>query len=115
MSNEHEDISRHILAVLGACSRCRAHFTDESLRFVGRSDNLWILAVSCTSCGNEEYVAAVVSDEVVDAVEFSPTGQQQEENRPHPEPITVDDVLDMHEFLESFNGDLRSLLSRRHH
>jgi hypothetical protein len=27
----------------------------------------------------------------------------------------VDDVLDMHEFLESFDGDLRSLLSRRHH
>lgn len=112
---DQDDVRRIVLSVLDGCSTCgRAHELDD-LRVVGRSGTLWMLGVTCPSCNSQSFVAAVVGDQA----DVDPDVSSFDDADVEPalsetgEPVTVDDVLDMHEFLESFNGDFHRLFARR--
>lgn len=80
-----------------------------------------MMVVQCKDCHARSFVAALVGE----ATSASPIGQlydlatsNQPFDYPAPdvrdeidaEPVSVDDVLTMHEFLEEFDGDFRKLL-----
>ena len=102
------DVRQVVLSVLETCSQCHQPYELQDIRIVGRHGNLWVLAVSCSHCDAQAFVAAVVSDSDVEEAtgeSASPAAMGS--------PVTVDDVLDMHEFLESFDGDFHALFSGR--
>jgi hypothetical protein len=119
MDHEHSsEVRRIVLSVVEECSRCRQRFSIEDLRVVGRNGNLWVLAVRCPTCEAQAFVAAVVG-EYEDGTTIEATAIELADASEHmsdesdDEPISVDDVLDMHEFLEAFDGDFFHLFSRR--
>jgi hypothetical protein len=103
------DVRQVVLSVLETCSQCHQPYELQDIRIVGRHGNLWVLAVSCSHCDAHACVAAVVSDSDVEDV----TAEESASNADAGTPVTVDDVLDMHEFLESFDGDFHALFSGR--
>lgn len=86
-----------------ACSVCREPVAPEATRLLARRDDLLFLEVSCAACASVTlgFVFAADDVHVPDVVRLAgaPT-------------LTADDVLDMHEHLAAWQGDLRSLLER---
>jgi len=121
---DHIEVRRIILSVLEECSQCHYPHSLDDFQVVGRRDGLWVLRVHCTACHAEVYVAAVVGEagfdiaetdgiDWLDANDLAVEAEIEETIEDEPEPVTVDDVLDMHEFLETFDGDFHALFARR--
>jgi hypothetical protein len=115
--DQSSEVRRIVLSVVEDCSQCRQRFSIEDLRVVGRNGNLWVLAVRCPECDSQAFVAAVVGEyedgTTVEATAIDLIDESESETEPESHPVTVDDVLDMHEFLEQFDGDFLHLFSRR--
>lgn len=117
---DHTEVRRIVLSVLEECSQCYYPHSLDDFQVVGRRDGLWVLRVHCTACHAEVYVAAVVGEAGFDVAETDGIDWLEaadvlveDEIEDEPEPVTVDDVLDMHEFLETFDGDFHALFARR--
>lgn len=115
MEDDRRDIKQIVLSVLEECSQCHHPHSIDDFRVVGRNGNLWVLTTRCSRCSAQAFVAAVVGDYGVEVADADTEWVEEDEERDEHEadPVTVDDVLDMHEFLESFDGDFRALFSRR--
>jgi hypothetical protein len=116
--DQSSEVRRIVLSVVEDCSHCRQRFSIEDLRVVGRNGNLWVLAVRCPQCDSQAFVAAVVGEyedgTTIEATAIDLTEEPEVEYMDSvEEPVTVDDVLDMHEFLEEFDGDFMHLFTRR--
>lgn len=113
--HDHLDVKRMVLSVLENCSHCHEPHAIDDFRIVGRNGNLWVLTIRCAHCAARAYVAAVVGDYGVDIAETEAAdwAGKAAMNAAVPEPVTVDDVLDIHDFLETFDGDFQALFTRR--
>jgi hypothetical protein len=80
------------------CTVCEERVPAERLRLLAWRDELVFLQIDCGSCLSTT-LGFVVAGAADDSEE--PSG---------PPPITSDDVLDMHQFLASWRGDLSALL-----
>jgi hypothetical protein len=81
------------------CTVCEEHVPAERVRLLARRDDLLFLQVDCPACGSTS-LGFVADERVVTEADRLADGT----------PITSDDVLDMHAFLESWTGDLGALV-----
>jgi hypothetical protein len=81
------------------CTVCDERVPAERLRLLAWRDELVFLQIDCASCLSTSlgFVVSGAGDEPLE--------------RPDPPPISSDDVLDMHQFLASWRGDLSGLLA----
>ncbi|MBX6341163.1 MAG: hypothetical protein IRY97_01790 [Thermomicrobiaceae bacterium] len=112
MEQDQARIRRLVLSILEDCSQCGQPHSLDDFRVVGRNGNLWVLTIRCSACDAQAFVAAVIGDQDSDAIQMASVEGWAEDAEAN-DPVTVDDVLDMHEFLETFDGDFRTLFSRR--
>lgn len=116
--DQSSEVRRIVLSVVEDCIQCRQRFSVEDMRVVGRNGNLWVLAVRCPECASQSFVAAVVGEHddgtTVEAAAIDLVEEDAVDPEPEfMEPIDVDDVLDMHEFLNEFDGNFLRLFNRR--
>ncbi len=80
------------------CTVCDERVPAERLQLLAWRDELVFLQIDCSSCLSTSlgFVVSGAGDEPLERPE-----------EPH---ITSDDVLDMHQFLASWRGDLSALL-----
>lgn len=80
------------------CTVCDERVPAERLRLLAWRDELVFLQIDCEACDSTTlgFVVAGVTDD--------------QQPRPAPPPISADDVLDMHQFLATWRGDLSTLL-----
>jgi hypothetical protein len=84
------------------CSVCGERVPSDAIRLLAWRDGLAFLQLECAACLSTTLGFAVDGrPEDPAAFDSSPT------------PITVDEVLDMHQFLAGWRGDLASLLRAR--
>lgn len=81
-----------------------------NVNVLGHRHDIWFLSVFCPSCQSQGLVAAVVREEreeepVAELMEVTKKGRDKR-------PVEMDEVLDMHNFLKSFDGDFACLFSR---
>lgn len=87
---------------------------------VSQKPDVWMMMVECPDCHTRSFVAAVVDENRADearsalqemAIELSIRDINAAQAQPvaPAEPLTEDDVSDMREFLEGFNGDFKRL------
>jgi hypothetical protein len=90
----------HLVAPPGGlrCTVCEERVPATRIRLLARRDDLVFLEIDCGSC-----LSATLG--------FILDGRADEPAAPGREPISTDDVLDMHELLASWQGDLTGLLS----
>ena len=93
------------------CGVCGELYEAGNIRVLGHQEDLWFLSVFCSACHTQALVAAVVREESVEVM----TDLTEEEYAKFAEmkPVSGNEVLDMHEFLKNFTGDVSDVLSMK--
>jgi hypothetical protein len=90
------------------CSVCGTNHSRSDIRVLGKVDTMWIVRVTCSKCETSIKLLVQLEERRVAARPVKErTGRQL---RPA---VTADDVIDAHEFLEGFDGDVRALFGPR--
>jgi C4-type Zn-finger protein len=94
------------------CSVCGEHYEANDIKVLGHRDNIWFLNVSCSACHSRALVAATIkegepSEAVTELTEAELTKFVEAS------PIGADDILDLHAFLQDFDGDFVEIFSRK--
>ena len=105
MSEQGKWLRQILLQVVRCCPHCQCPYEEADVRLLGQKDDAWILSLYCRSC----HVLAIVGLGVTSTGEMSPQGVEYFKQTP---PLGSDDLLDMHLFLERFDGDFRGLMER---
>jgi len=93
------------------CSVCGQRYEADNIDVLGHQEDLWFLSILCPACHARCLVAAVVREDSVPEVITDLTQAELDRFR-NVSKVTTDDVLDMHNFLKDFDGDLSQLFSR---
>ncbi|MGA7672748.1 MAG: hypothetical protein WBW04_20195 [Nitrolancea sp.] len=112
MDSNEFDVRRTVVSVLEQCSNCKQQYSLDDARVIERQGELWVLSVHCSHCEAQAYVAAVVDGEGAEVDEMNRADEPDSEGATE-ESVSVDDVLDLHEFLDTFDGDFAALFHRR--
>jgi hypothetical protein len=120
-------IRRIVLERLGTCRVCHRQHEDRDVSVVSQKPDVWMMVVECPDCRTRSFVAAVVDEKQVDDASVALRRLAGEHLRPRAgldlneiaadvpaetQPVSQEDVDGMHTFLETFNGDFRSLFAK---
>ena len=112
-----KQIKRIVLNRMERCTVCHREFGSDDINVVSRRADMWMMVVTCTECHSRNFVAAVLGDGDPDEAQLalrklSESGRIGVESPEEDEadavggtPVSIDDVIDMHEFLSGFDGD----------
>lgn len=97
-----------------ACAACGETYGDAHIRLIAQREELFFVDLSCDHCGTQ--AVAIVSIEI----DGDSLTLESGELVPGPGPgrgvsdqaVSADDVIDMHELLERFEGDMQRLIAR---
>ncbi len=103
------------------CPACGRRYRGSRIRLLAERDGLYFVDMDCSRCGShtvaivtveldESDVAIIDVSDIELAVDMEPE-HLGEELPLGAAPVTADDVLDMHQFLAEFEGDMRTLLA----
>ncbi len=114
------------------CYRCGRGYEPASILVLARRSDVWMVMISCTGCEQKDtYVVKfppqlqgrrhVTSYRISKPPASTPLPPQTAEpsltlsditeTPPLSQPVSADDVLNMHLFLKDFNGDFQQLFS----
>src|SRR3712207_6520453 len=94
------------------CPACGRRYRGSKIRLLAERDGLFFVDLDCARCGS--HTVAIVTVEIDDSnvsitdvsdvsLSVDALGDYIDEGMPlDGEPVTADDVLEMHEFLEAF-------------
>lgn len=90
------------------CSVCGQNHSRSDIRVLGKLESAWIVRVTCSKCDTSFKLLVVVDDE---RTNVSPVQEsvRRPERRRRPA-VSLDEVLDAHEFLKSFEGGVAQML-----
>lgn len=127
-NTSEKQIKRIVLDRMERCSVCHRGFETDDIRVLSRRADIWMMVVECTECHARNFVAAVLNDgdpneaqlalrrlsqgdgEPDAAAGVGAAGRRKKTPAEPPKPpVTTDDVLDMHEYLNGFDGDFQKL------
>ncbi len=133
MDASDNQIRRIVVERMDRCTVCHRRFVEDDVEVVSRKSDVWLMIVQCKDCHSRSF-AAVVGDtsapiDTESLFGFRPDGsieitfetdgeyfdlQHFSEGDGEPgEEVTVDDLLEMHDFLDSFDGDFKALFAEQ--
>ena len=83
------------------CSCCDNQFTPECVEIIRIEDNCAVVKIQCTHC-NKNYGIAMVG---IEKIEIVPPDNVDKVFIPNLPPITTDDVIEAHKFIDSLGDD----------
>ena len=92
------------------CSGCGQRYEEENIEVLGHHEDMWFLSVYCVPCRAQYLVTAVIDEEGAPET-FTDLSAAELEKFQDAESLKVDEVLDMHSFLQKFDGDFSRLFS----
>lgn len=93
------------------CAACGFGYAENGIRVLAERDGLFFVDLACDMCGSSAMAivtVAVDDDAVPQAVD--PELVRAVTPAPEPAPVGLDDVLDVHQVLSGWQGDLVGLL-----
>jgi DNA-directed RNA polymerase subunit RPC12/RpoP len=121
------NIKQIVLRNMHRCVVCHREYSTDDIEIISRKSDIWTMLVECEDCHARNFVAAVLNDAdpqeaqlalrrlTEEAMVQGDHASREDEERILPEgpvngrPVTAGDVLDMHLFLEDFDGDFSAL------
>lgn len=96
------------------CPACRRPYRDAGISLLAERDGLFFVDLDCAVCGSHTVAIVTVGSEDAEGqiAEIPMVGDMLAQLEPRPadgEPVSADDVLEMHEFLAGFRGDVEAL------
>ena len=107
----NESIIKRLMSSV-KCAVCEQCYEENSIKIIGHQEDLWFLSVFCSACHSRFLVAAVIKEDMAPKVITDLTEAEQEKFR-NIDKLIANDVLDMHNFLKDFDGDLSQLLRHK--
>ena len=96
------------------CSGCGRSFSADDMHIRARRGRVWLAAVTCSHCGLQGLImAAIRTGDARDSESALEVDAEEMASFRERGPISSDEVLDLHCFLEQFRGDVRQLLGER--
>lgn len=93
------------------CNVCGQNHSKSDIRVLGRLESAWIVRVTCMRC-QTSFKLLVVIDEA--SAKRTPARAEPRVTRERRRPaVTLDEVLDAHDFLQSYEGDLKALFRQK--
>jgi hypothetical protein len=98
------------------CAACGKSMADCDINILAQQGNRALVRVTCTSCSDENLLQIVFqgeaeTDEAAPAAQLRRRRPTIDEGRPEVgEPISSDELLDLHSLLQDHSGDLRELV-----
>ena len=103
------------------CPACGRRYRGSRIKLLAERDGLFFVDLDCTRCGSHTVAIVTVEEgetelSIIDASDIELAVDLEPEHLGEELPdklalVTADDVLDMHELLTDFDGDMRALLS----
>jgi hypothetical protein len=89
------------------CGVCGTNHSRSEISVVGKRAGAYVVRVVCSKCATNVMLHVYVGEK--------PAGQKAlaQPKRPQRPALTFDDVIDAHEQLESFTGDIAELFAPR--
>jgi hypothetical protein len=120
MDTSEKQIKRIVLDRMERCSVCHRGFEPDDVHVLSRKSDMWMLMVSCGECQARNFVAAVIGDGDAEEAQLAlrrlgeehvrtRTDIEPEDEGMSGEPVSVDDVIEVHQFLQGFDGDFKAL------
>ena len=120
MDTSEKQIKRIVLDRMERCSVCHRGFEPDDVHVLSRKSDMWMLMVSCGECQARNFVAAVIGDGDAEEAQLAlrrlgeehvrtRTDIEPEDEGVTGEPVSVDDVIEVHQFLQGFDGDFKAL------
>jgi hypothetical protein len=124
MDTSEKQIKRIVLDRMERCSVCHRGFEPDDVHVLSRKSDMWMLLVSCGECQARNFVAAVIGDGDAEEAQLAlrrlgeehvrtRTDIEPEDDGVPGEPVSVDDVIEIHQFLQEFDGDFEALFRNR--
>jgi transcription initiation factor IIE alpha subunit len=122
--NELSQIIRYLKKTL-PCANCTNGYKGESIEVLSTFDDQGLFSLKCPKCQNQLLVHITISDEERNMSEPKSKGTQLirahraiadkdiEAQTLDGTNISTDDVINMHFFLNQFNGDFKKLFSKQ--
>lgn len=98
------------------CSVCGTNHSKSEISPLGKREGGWVVRVTCSKCETAITLLVYVGDKNEKTAKPLASTQRlalDAPRRPRRPPVTLDDVLDAHDLLESFDGDVRALFAPR--
>lgn len=108
---EKRELIRHLVASI-PCAVCQHYHEPDNVRIVKHQGEIWVMSVTCSHCGSQGLVFAMIQEGQKQGIVSELTSQEWARFRDMPQ-IDADDLLDVHEFLRDFDGDFASLFEGR--
>lgn len=120
-------MKRIVLDRMERCSVCHRDFSTDDIHIINKQPDMWTMMVECTDCHSRNFVAALMNDgdagearlalrrlSDAAATEMHPPEQPVDpaDTLPDGDPVSATDVVDMHLFLDTFDGDFKRLFQR---
>lgn len=123
------NIKQIVLRNMHRCVVCHREYSTDDIEIISRQSDIWTMLVECDDCHARNFVAAVLNDADPDDAQLALRrltedailqgehghARHRDDGDIHPEgpaagpPVTASDVIDMHLFLDGFDGDFREL------
>ena len=104
-----EHLIRKILASI-KCGVCGHYYQPSKVDVLGHHDDMWFFKTRCASCHTQCLVAAIISQDQKPEI-ITDLSMAEVEKFGGQEIPTGNDLLDMHNFLATFDGDFAQLFS----
>jgi hypothetical protein len=97
------------------CNVCGQNHSKSDIRVLGRLESAWIVRVTCGRCQTSFKLLVVVDEALAAVAEAKPAASATAARRARDRraPVSADEVLDAHEFLRTYGGDLKALFKRQ--
>ena len=99
------------------CPVCGRSLKGCDIQVLSHEEERFHLQVTCAQCQVTFIVVLAIAGGAVEEVESveTPSGLAAAAHEPELEPISVDEILDVHLYLKTFQGTLKDLLHQPDH
>lgn len=91
------------------CPVCGRSLKGCDVQVLSHEDERFHLQVTCAQCQVTFVVVLAIAGGAVEEIAAT---EPIEEKEPAPEPISVDEILDLHVFLKGYQGTLKELIQQ---
>ena len=106
-----EDVIKDLMASM-ECDICGERYGVDNVDIISHEEDLWFLRVICPACQTQCLVTAVIREGRMPQVITDLTEAELDRFR-DAGVLTADEVLDVHNFLEDFDGDFSRLFGQK--
>ena len=98
------------------CAACGQAYGQGHIHLIAQREELFFVDLSCDHCGSQ--AVAIVTIQVdgetatLDGGELVRVEETDPDAAAHGPPVSADDVLDVHDLLDGFEGDVHQLIAR---